>query len=156
MQQHPHADLTRLPAWQMAAAIRDRSVSAVDLLEAHLDNIKRWNPKLNAFVTVDEHRARIQAKDADDAVKAGRPLGPLHGVPITIKSSIDVAGLRCEAGTRLRRGHVPADDAPLVARLKAAGAIVIGNTAVPEFLMAWETHNALYGRTNNPWDLGRT
>jgi Asp-tRNA(Asn)/Glu-tRNA(Gln) amidotransferase A subunit family amidase len=126
------------------------------LLEAHLDKIRRWNPKLNAFVTVDDQRARLQAKDADDAVRAGRPLGPLHGVPITIKSSIDVAGLLCEAGTRLRAGHIAESDAPLVSRLKAAGAVILGNTTVPEFLMAWETHSALYGTTNNPWNLERT
>src|SRR5437899_8206756 len=86
----------------------------------------------------------------------GAWLGPLHGVPVTIKSSIDAAGLRCAARTKLRAGYVPAGDAPLVARLKAAGAIVLGSTNVPELLMAWETDNALYGRTNNPWDLART
>src|SRR5436190_426514 len=106
MKQNLHAELTHLPAWQMAARVGDRSVSAIDLLEAHLDKIKRWNPKLNAFVTVDEQRGRLQAKEADEAVTAGRPLGPLHGVPITIKSSIDVAGLLCEAGTRLRAAHI--------------------------------------------------
>ena len=85
-----------------------------------------------------------------------KQLGRLHGVPITIKSSIDVAGLVCEAGTRLRQGHVAETDAPLVSRLKSAGAIVLGNTTVPEFLMAWETDSALYGRTNSPWDVTRT
>jgi Asp-tRNA(Asn)/Glu-tRNA(Gln) amidotransferase A subunit family amidase len=149
-------ELTHLPAWQMAAMIGDGSISATELLEAHLRQIERWNPKLNAFVTIDEKRARNQAKEADDAVKAGRPLGPLHGVPITIKSSIDVAGLLCEAGTRIRAGYIAPSDAPLVSRLKAAGAVILGNTTVPEFLMAWETHSALYGRTNSPWDLERT
>src|SRR5262249_48781619 len=146
---------THLPAWQMAAAIRDRTISATELLEAHLRQIERWNSKLNAFVAVDEKRARLQAKEVDDAT-AGRPVGPLHGVPITIKSSIDVAGLLCEAGTLVRRGHVAEADAPLVSRLKSAGAIVLGNTTVPEFLMAWETDSALYGRTNSPWDVART
>ena len=86
-------ELAQLPAWQMAAGIRNGSISATQLLEAHLCNIDRWNSKLNAFVSIDEQRARLQAKEADHAVKEGRPLGPLHGVPITIKSSIDVAGL---------------------------------------------------------------
>src|SRR5262245_15677178 len=140
----------------MAASIRDGSVTASELLEAHLNQIKRWNPKLNAFVCVDESRARTAAKNADEAVKARRRVGPLHGVPLTIKSSIDVAGLRCEAGTRLRRSYMPSTDAPLVSRLKNAGAIILGNTAVPEFLMAWETDSALYGRTNSAWDLERT
>src|SRR5207302_1460990 len=83
-------------------------------------------------------------------------LGPLHGVPLSIKSAIDVAGHRCEAGTRLRAGHIAAQDAPLVARLRAAGAVILGVTNTPELLMAWETDNLLYGRTNNPWDLTRT
>src|SRR5215468_8631071 len=140
----------------MAARIRDREITATELLEAHLAQIKRWNPRLNAFVCIDEERARVAAKAADEAVSAKRPLGPLHGIPVTIKSSIDVAGLRCEAGTRIRQGHVASADAPLVSRLKRAGAIVLGNTTVPEFLMAWETHSALYGRTNSPWNLERT
>ena len=83
-------------------------------------------------------------------------LGPLHGVPVSIKASIDVAEHRCEAGTRLRAGYVAAQDAPLVGRLRAAGAVILGVTNTPELLMAWETDNLLYGRTNNPWDLTRT
>jgi Asp-tRNA(Asn)/Glu-tRNA(Gln) amidotransferase A subunit family amidase len=156
MKQHPQADPTQFSAWQMAAAVRDRRMTATDLLGAHLEEIRRWNPKLNAFVTIDERRARIQAQRADEAVRAGKPLGALHGVPVTVKSSIDVAGLLCETGTRLRQGYVPERDAPVVARLKAAGALILGNTTVPEFLMAWETHSALYGTTNNPWDIERT
>jgi Asp-tRNA(Asn)/Glu-tRNA(Gln) amidotransferase A subunit family amidase len=149
-------ELAHLPAWQMAAWIRDRNISATDLLDAHLGQIKRWNSKLNAFVSIDEERARHQAKEADEAVRSRSPLGPLHGVPLTVKSSIDVAGLLCEAGTRTRSGHIAPSDAPLVSRLRAAGAIILGNTTVPEFLMAWETHSALYGRTNSPWSLERT
>ena len=148
--------LTRLSAVQMAAMIRDREISVVELVEAHYREICRVNGKLNAFVSLDEERARRLAELADDAIAAKAPLGPLHGVPITIKSSIDVAGLACEAGTRLRQGYVAETDAPLVSRLKSAGAIVLGNTTVPEFLMAWETDSALYGRTNSPWDLTRT
>ncbi len=83
-------------------------------------------------------------------------MGSLHGVPVSIKSSIDVAGHRCEAGTRLRAGYIAAEDAPLVGRLRAAGAVILGVTNAPELLMAWETDNLLYGRTNNPWDLTRT
>ena len=147
---------TRLTAWQMAAGIRDRKLSAVELVEAHLFQIERINPKLNAFVCVDTERALRHAKLADDEVSTGKPLGPLHGVPITIKSSIDVSGLLCETGTRLRQGRIAASDAPLVSRLKDAGAIVLGNTTAPEFLMAWETHSALYGQTNSPWNLERT
>jgi Asp-tRNA(Asn)/Glu-tRNA(Gln) amidotransferase A subunit family amidase len=140
----------------MAARIRDQVVTATELLEAHLTQIQRWNPKLNAFVCIDETRARAAARAADEAVQAGRPLGPLHGVPLTIKSSIDVAGTPCETGTALRRGYIPSSDAPLVSRLKKAGAVILGNTTTPEFLMAWETHSALYGTTNSPWNLERT
>ena len=83
-------------------------------------------------------------------------MGPLHGVPLSVKSSLEVAGLRCESGTRLRAGHVAAADAPIVARLRSAGAIILGTTNTPELLMAWETDNSLYGRANSPWDLERT
>jgi Asp-tRNA(Asn)/Glu-tRNA(Gln) amidotransferase A subunit family amidase len=147
--------LTRLSAVTMAAMVRRREISVVELVEAHVREIHRVNGRLNAFVSIDEDRALRQAALADDA-EANAALGPLHGVPITIKSSIDVAGLACEAGTRLRQGHVADTDAPLVSRLKSAGAIVLGNTTVPEFLMAWETDSALYGRTNSPWDVART
>src|SRR5262249_42737787 len=104
----------------------------------------------------DEGRARLRAEELDEAMRLGRSAGPLHGVPVTIKSSIDVAGLLCETGTRIRQGHIPSFDAPLVSRLKRSGAIILGNTTVPEFLMAWETHSALYGRTNSPWNIERT
>ncbi len=140
----------------MAAQIRARKISPVELLRAHLDRIDRWNARLNAIVAVDRDRAQAAAREAEAAVMSGKSLGPLHGVPVTIKSSIDVAGLPTEAGTKLRQGYFAPSDAPLVGRLRAAGAIVLGNTNVPEFLMAWETDNLLYGRTNIPWDLART
>lgn len=146
-------ELNFLSAADMAALVRSRQISAVELLEAHLHQIDRLNPKLNAFVEVDANRARQAAARADDATPRNEKLGPLHGVPISIKSSIEVAGLRCEAGTRLRAGFIAKQDAPLVARLKNAGAIVLGTTNTPELLMAWETDNLLHGRTNSPWDI---
>jgi Asp-tRNA(Asn)/Glu-tRNA(Gln) amidotransferase A subunit family amidase len=149
-------DLTFLPAIAMADQIRSKKISALELIDAHLASIERLNPRLNAFVHVDAEGARREARDADAAVSGGETLGPLHGVPVSIKSSIEVKGLRCEAGTRLRAGHVATQDAPLVARLRQAGAIVLGVTNTPEYLMAWETDNCLYGRTNSPWDLDRT
>lgn len=149
-------DLTFLPAVTLAQNIREKKVSAVKVAEAHLRKIERLNPKLNAFVEVDAERVRREAREADDAVTSGSALGPLHGVPISIKSSIEVAGMKCEAGTRLRAGFFAAQDAPLVTRLRNAGAIVLGVTNTPEILMAWETDNLLYGRTNSPWDLERT
>jgi Asp-tRNA(Asn)/Glu-tRNA(Gln) amidotransferase A subunit family amidase len=125
-------------------------------VQAHLRKIKRLNPRLNAFVDIDAERALAQARLAEQAVGSGASLGSLHGIPVTIKSSIDVAGLRTETGSRLRAGRIASQDAPLAARLKMAGAIVIGNTNAPEMLMAYETDNSLTGRTNNPWDLDRT
>ena len=150
------SDLNFLPAVSMADQIRRKKISPVELVGAHLAQIEKLNPRLNAFVQVDADRARQAAHDAEKAVMQEEALGPLHGVPISIKSSISVAGLRCESGTRLRAGLVSSHDAPLVTRLKNAGAIVLGVTNTPEMLMAWETDNLLYGRTNSPWDLERT
>ena len=149
-------DLTFLSAAEMAAKIRQREISPVELCEAHLAKIERLNPKLNAFVEVDADRVRREARVAEAAVTSRTATGSLHGVPISIKSSINVKGMKCEAGTRLRAGVIAETHAPLVARLRNAGAIVLGMTNTPEFLMAWETDNLLYGRTNSPWNLERT
>src|SRR5260221_3570709 len=150
------SDLTFLSASQIAEQIRNRKISPVEVVEAHLARIQKLNPKINAFVQLDGERALAQARAAETAVMRNQNPGPLHGVPISIKSSIAVAGLRCEAGTKLREGYVASADAPLVTRLRKAGAIILGVTNTPELLMAWETDNLLYGRTNNPWDLSRT
>jgi Asp-tRNA(Asn)/Glu-tRNA(Gln) amidotransferase A subunit family amidase len=149
-------DLTFLSAVEMARLIREKKISPVELIEAHLGKIAELNPRLNAFVHIDAVSARQQAREAEKLVTTGKPVGALHGVPISIKSSVEVAGLRCESGSRLRAGIVAKQDAPLVRRLRGAGAIVLGVTNTPELLMAWETDNLLYGRTNNPWDLTRT
>jgi Asp-tRNA(Asn)/Glu-tRNA(Gln) amidotransferase A subunit family amidase len=143
-------------ASRIAAEVRAKSISPVEVARIHLERIERLNPLLNAFVDWQAKRVMAQARDSEKAVMSGNELGPLHGVPLSIKSSIDVAGHRCEAGTRLRAGYVATADAPLVARLRAAGAVILGVTNSPELLMAWETDNLLYGRTNNPWDLTRT
>jgi len=148
--------LTFLPAVVMAEQIRSKKISPVELVDAHLAQIDKLNPKLNAFIQVDADRARRFARDAEDAVMQGKQTGPLHGVPVSMKGSISVAGMRWESGSRLRAGFVSEKDAPLVTRLKNAGAIVLGVTNTPELLMAWETDNPLYGRTNSPWDLERT
>jgi Asp-tRNA(Asn)/Glu-tRNA(Gln) amidotransferase A subunit family amidase len=150
------SELTFLPAVSMAEQIRHKKLSPVGLVEAHLTRIEKLNPKLNAFVQVDAEGARRQARAAEESVTRGEKVGPLHGVPISIKSSIEVTGMKCEAGSKLRAGFVAAKDAPLVSRLRRAGAIILGTTNAPELLMAWETDNLLYGRTNNPWDLSRT
>ncbi len=150
------SDLTFLSASQIAEQIRIKKISPVEVVKAYLARIEKLNPKINAFVQIDHERALTQARDAETAVMQNQNLGPLHGVPISIKSSIDVAGVRCEAGTKLRAGYLASTDAPLVTRLRNAGAIILGVTNTPELLMAWETDNLLYGRTNNPWDLSRT
>jgi Asp-tRNA(Asn)/Glu-tRNA(Gln) amidotransferase A subunit family amidase len=143
-------------AGKIAAQIRSREISPVAVAKLHLDRIERLNPKLNAFVDWKPEAVLAQAQAAEKAIRDGANLGPLHGVPLSIKASVDVAGHRSEAGTRLRAGYIAGEDAPLVARLRAAGAVILGVTNTPELLMAWETDNLLYGRTNNPWDLTRT
>jgi Asp-tRNA(Asn)/Glu-tRNA(Gln) amidotransferase A subunit family amidase len=153
------SDINFLSLCEMAGALRSKRLSSRQLVDAHIARIEQVNPKLNAFIHTDFEFARKQAASADEILRSStetRHIGPLHGVPISIKSSIDVAGFPCECGSTLRRGYVAPSDAPLVARLRAAGAIILGNTNAPECLMAWETDNLLYGRTNNPWDLERT
>jgi Asp-tRNA(Asn)/Glu-tRNA(Gln) amidotransferase A subunit family amidase len=149
-------DLALLPLARLAELVRDGAVSPTELVELHLDRIRRLNPRLNAFATVDAEGARAAARGIERALGAGSPAGPLCGVPLTIKSSIDVCGLRTEAGSCMRADQVAASDSPLVGRLRRAGAIVLGSTNAPELLMAYETDNLLHGRTNNPWDLERT
>lgn len=148
--------LNFLSASEMAALILRREVSSRELVEAHLAQIDRLNPRLNALVYVDREAAIRAAEKADDELRRGSDAGALHGVPITIKSSIDVAGWPCETGSRINRGRIAERDAPLVERLRRAGAVLLGSSNAPEFLMAYETVNTLYGRTNSPWDLDRT
>lgn len=140
----------------MASMVRSRQISPVELVDAHLRQIAAQNPRINAFVTVLAEAARATAKAAEDCVARGEPLPPLHGVPVTIKDSFDMAGLPTLAGSKFRLEHRAAEDATSVARLRAAGAIILGKTNCPEFLSSYETDNFITGRTNNPWDLERT
>ncbi len=144
----PYGTLT-----EITQEIRSKSVSPVEIVELHLKRIEALQPKLNTFVHLDPKGAREQARAAQNRVLHGAQIGALHGVPVSIKSCIDVAGWPCAAGSLLRKDHVPKQDAPLVARLKAAGAILLGNTNTPEFLMAYETNNLTHGKTSNPWNL---
>jgi Asp-tRNA(Asn)/Glu-tRNA(Gln) amidotransferase A subunit family amidase len=146
-----HSSIARL-----TSGIRSKKISPVELLDAALERAAECEAQLNSFVHLDEEGARLQALSAEAAVQRGDPLGTLHGVPITIKGSLDVAGWRCPAGSVLRKEYVAEEDAPLVARLRAAGAIILGNTNAPEFLMAYESNNLLNGKTSNPWDVSRT
>jgi Asp-tRNA(Asn)/Glu-tRNA(Gln) amidotransferase A subunit family amidase len=138
---------------EITGGVRSRNISPTEVLEAHLQRITSSQPKLNAFVHLDAEGARRQARVAESSLQRGEPCGPLQGVPLTLKSCIDVAGWPCPAGSLLRKDYVPTQDAPLVARLKAAGAILLGNTNTPEFLMAYESDNRLTGKTSNPWNL---
>src|SRR5690348_3806243 len=138
---------------EITASLRSRQISPVEIVESHLRRIESLQPELNAFVHLDADAARAQARAAEAAVSRSQVLGLLHGVPVTLKSCIDVAGWPCPAGSLLRKNYVAKGDAPLVSRLKAAGAILIGNTNTPEFLMAYETNNLLTGKTSNPWNL---
>lgn len=141
---------------EIAAGIRAKEFSPVEIVEAHLERIATLQPRLNAFVHVDAEGARRQARAAESAVMRGPKVGPLHGVPLTVKSCIDVAGWPAPAGSLLRKEYVAQEDAPLVARLRAAGAILLGNTNTPEYLMAYETDNLVSGKTSNPWNLERS
>src|SRR6266699_2906211 len=138
---------------EITQQIRSKNVSPVEIVELHLKRIEELQPKLNAFVHLDGEGARRQARTAGNLVLRGAQLGSLHGVPLSIKSCLDVAGWPCPAGSLLRKDYVADRDAPLVSRLKAAGAILLGNTNTPEFLMAYETDNMLTGKTSNPWNL---
>ena len=134
--------------------VREKQVSPGELVRAHYEQIERFNTVLNAFIDLRREAALAEAAGIEKKLANGEDAGPLSGVPISIKSCIDVAGMKCEAGSKLRAGNVPSYDAVLVQRLKQAGAIVLGVTNTPEFLMAYETDNLLYGRTSNPWNLG--
>jgi Asp-tRNA(Asn)/Glu-tRNA(Gln) amidotransferase A subunit family amidase len=135
---------------------RRKEISPVELLMAHLERVQSLQPKLNAFVHLDAESALARARLAEAAIQRGEPLRALTGIPLTVKSCIDVAGWPCPAGSLLRKEYVPASDATLVARLESAGANLLGNTNTPEFLMAYETDNRVSGRTSNPWDLSKS
>ncbi|MEM9091959.1 MAG: amidase [Cyanobacteria bacterium P01_F01_bin.53] len=148
--------LTFSSAHQLAQKIRDRQVSATDVLEAHLAQISKYNAKLNAICTLDEKNARNRAVAADEALSRGECWGALHGVPITVKDIFETSGLLTTAGYRPLKAHVPTQDAVVVARLKAAGAIIIGKTNPAELASDWQGINSIFPRVNNPWNLTHT
>jgi amidase len=137
----------------MAAAIRGKELSAVDLVCASLARIEEVNPQLNAVVQVCAEQALKDAHDADQSVARGDAVGPLHGVPFTLKDAIETKGVVCTGGTEGRSRYSPQEDAVVARRLREAGAILLGKTNCPELGWAWETDNLIYGRTNNPYDL---
>jgi amidase len=149
-------EITRVPASELTRLVRRKQLSPVEIMDAYLHHVEQIDPLINAFASVEADRAMAAARQAEKDLMSQQTFQPLLGVPITIKSCIDVKGFRCEAGSSMRSGYVAAEDAPVVARLKAAGAIVIGNTSTPEALVSYHTENLLQGRTNNPYDLLRS
>ncbi|KGH46450.1 amidase [Modestobacter caceresii] len=149
-------DLCTRPATELAALVRDREVSARELMDAHLDRIERLNPELNAIVTLDAEGARAAADAADARLAAGGPVGPLHGLPVAHKDTHATGGMRTTWGSPLHAETVPARDELVVARLRAAGAIRVGKTNVPEFAAGSHTFNTLFGATHNPYRHGLT
>lgn len=150
------ADLCFLPATELARLIRTRAVSAAEVLEAHLAQIERLNPKVNAIVTLAADQARAAARAADEALARGGPLGPLHGLPVAHKDLQPTRGIRTTFGSPIYRNFVPEADSLLVERLKRAGAIALGKTNTPEFGAGSQTFNPVFGETLNPYDLAKT
>jgi len=145
-----------MSAAQMAEAVRTRKVSPVEIMEAILERIERLNPVVNAYCTLAASEAMAQAKNAETMVVQGRELGPLHGVPVSVKDLIFTSGIRTTAGSRIYENFIPQQDAIAVERLKKAGAIVVGKTNTSEFGWVAITDNPLFGATRNPWNLGLT
>jgi amidase len=145
-------NLTRLSAVELARLIRTRKLSPVEVAEAHLAAIEAVNPAVNAFCTVVPEKTLAWARQAESAVKKRGKLGPLHGVPVAIKDLTATEGIRTTFGSTLFRDHVPTEDAEVVRRLKAAGAVVLGKTNTPEFGAGANTFNKVFGATRNPWN----
>jgi amidase len=149
-------DLCDLSAVELARRLRERAVSAVEIMQAHLARIERVNPQVNAIVTLVPEAALAGARAADAALAAGRPVGPLHGLPVAHKDLAETRGIRTTYGSPIYRDFVPDRNALLVDRLQAAGAITIGKTNTPEFGAGAQTFNPIFGPTRNPYDLSKT
>jgi amidase len=149
-------DFAFAPATEQLAALQAKDVSSAELVELYLSRIAEHNPPLNAIVTIDADGARRGAKQADAARKEGQSLGPLHGLPITVKDSYETAGIRTVCGRPDLANHVPTQDAEAVDRLRRSGAIILGKTNMPTGNADVQASNPVFGRTNNPWDRSRT
>ena len=153
----PDQDLWWLSATELAVLMRKRKVSPVELVDCVLERIDKLNPRLNAYVLINADQARREAKAAERALgKRGAKLGPLHGIPFSVKDLVITRNVRTTFGTPLFRDNVPTEDAPMVERMKAAGGIMIGKTNTPTFGWIGATHNLLFGPTRNPWNIERT
>ena len=143
-------------AVQLAALIRRKKIGCLELLDHFLGRIEKYNPKLNAIIWMDKDKARKRAKAADAALKKGKRFGPLHGVPMSIKESYQVAGSPTTWGAPSMKENVTAETAVAAQRMIDAGVTLFGKTNVPLMLADWQSYNAVYGVTRNPWDIDRT
>src|SRR4030095_766196 len=151
-----HEDLAWRSALEIAALVRDKQLSPVELTSSRLARIEAINPRLNAYCLVAADLARAAAKEAEIAVMKREPIGPLHGVPVSLKDMLYTRGMRTTGGSRLYADLIPEEDAVPVGRLRAAGAVVLGKTNTSEFGHKALTENLLFGPTRNPWDPERT
>ncbi|CAM3573256.1 amidase [Aeromicrobium ponti] len=149
-------DICFSSAQNLAKAIHERELSVREVMEAHIKQIKRVNSQVNAIVSLNEEVALKEAAKADEALEAGKPVGPFHGLPIAIKDTHNAIGFPATSGSLALRDHYPSEDDLIVERLRSAGAIVIGKTNVPEFAAGAHTFNEVFGATRNPYDLGKT
>jgi len=149
-------DIAFAPATRLASLIRRKKIGCLELLEHYVARLEKYNPAVNAIVVTDRDSARRRARAADAALKKGKAWGPLHGVPMTVKESYDVVGMPTTWGTPELKDNRPSRNALAVDRLLGAGVVLFGKSNVPLMLADWQSYNAVYGSTNNPWDLGRT
>jgi amidase len=149
-------DIVFMPAQRIEELILERRITSVQVVEAYLEQIRLFNPKLNAIVTLDEKEALKRAKEADEALAKGKIWGPLHGLPVTIKDNYATADIRSTNSDPRHAGFIPGYDATAVARLKKAGAIILGKENLPMMAMDYQTNSPVFGVTNNPWDTART
>ena len=149
----PDSELLKLTISEVAPLIQAREVSPVELTQAALDEAERRQPTLNSFITIMREQALAQAEEAEEALSRGEYLGPLHGIPIGIKDNIATGGITTTLGTKVLRDHVPDEDAEVVRRCKAAGAIIIGKENLEEFAAGATSNNPHYGAVHNPWNV---
>lgn len=148
-------DLANLSIAHAARALREKKISPLELTEAYLRRIDRLNPRVNAYITVTGERARDDARRAGDELSAGKPRGPLHGIPIAHKDLYETAGIRTTGGAKIHSEYVPTNDCTVVRKLKEAGTILLGKLNTHEYAYGVTTNNPHFGPTRNPWDLAR-
>jgi len=148
-------DFAYASATQLTKAIQDRRISSLELLELYIERYERLNPLINAIVATDFENARIRARAADEKLSKGESWGPFHGLPMTVKDSIEVVGMPCTSGYPGLKDHMPTRNADVIDPLLEAGAVIFGKTNLPLFAMDFQSYNEVYGQTNNPWDVSR-